>query len=117
MHDRSRILLLAVIMITTCILISIISIYPIYRTSINEERERLRETAKSQARLIESIAKFDEKYRSDYPEGSFAATLSQIMDAHKNYKGFGETGEFTLARREGDNIVFLLNHRHHDDQP
>ena len=28
------------------------------------------------------------------------------------------TGEFTLARREGDQIVFLLNHRHYDlDNP
>jgi PAS domain S-box-containing protein len=44
--------------------------------------------------------------------------LSQITDAHKHYKGFGQTGEFTLARREGDNIVFLLRHRHYDlDKP
>ncbi|NIS79956.1 MAG: PAS domain S-box protein, partial [Anaerolineales bacterium] len=42
------------------------------------------------------------------------ATLSQIIDAHDHYKGFGETGEFTLARREGDSIVFLLSHRHYD---
>ncbi len=47
-------------------------------------------------------------------DGSLAATLSQINDAHGHYKGFGRTGEFTLARREGDFIVFLLNHRHYD---
>lgn len=26
----------------------------------------------------------------------------------------GETGEFTLARLEGENIVFILSHRHFD---
>jgi len=40
------------------------------------------------------------------------ATLSQVIDAHKQYKGFGETGEFTLAKRQGDNIVFILDQRH-----
>jgi len=44
--------------------------------------------------------------------GASVATLSQIIDAHKHYEGFGETGEFTLARREGDKIVFILSHRH-----
>jgi signal transduction histidine kinase len=43
---------------------------------------------------------------------SAEATLSQIIDAHTKYEGFGETGEFTLARIEGDNIIFLLSHRH-----
>jgi PAS domain S-box-containing protein len=44
--------------------------------------------------------------------------LAQIVDAHEHYGEFGETGEFTLAKREGDNIVFLLRHRHFDlDRP
>ncbi|MCK5487549.1 MAG: PAS domain S-box protein, partial [Desulfobacterales bacterium] len=76
------------------------------------------ETAQSQARLIEAVARFDEKYSKDYPEGSEKATLSQIIDAHEHYGGFGKTGEFTLSKKEGDNIVFLLSHRHFDlDQP
>ena len=40
------------------------------------------------------------------------ATLSQIVDAHEHYEGFGETGEFALARRDGDFIVFILRHRY-----
>ena len=38
--------------------------------------------------------------------------MQQIRDAHLGYEGFGETGEFTMARREGDLIVFVLEHRH-----
>ena len=33
-----------------------------------------------------------------------------------DFQGFGETGEFTLSKREGDQIVFLLSHRHDDHQ-
>ena len=40
------------------------------------------------------------------------AALSQIVDAYEHYEGFGDTGEFTLARREQNSIVFVLRHRH-----
>ncbi len=40
--------------------------------------------------------------------------MSQIIDAHENYQAVGETGEFTLAKREGNYIVFLLRKQHRD---
>jgi PAS domain S-box-containing protein len=99
-----------------------ITIYVLYGTAFEQQRERLVEAAQSQARLIEAIARFDTARAKTnpefYPGGPVVATLSQIIDAHGHYKGFGETGEFTLARRAGDNIFFLLRHRHFDlDQP
>ena len=97
---------------------SIVSIGILYRTAIREETTRLSETAKSQARLIEAVARFDKKYSADYPSGAKQATLTQIREAHSEYKGFGITGEFTLAEKKGDQIVFLLRHRHYDlDNP
>jgi two-component sensor histidine kinase len=112
MSERIRFFSLILIMIAVCLIVVGITIRILYGTALKEECTRLMETAQSQARLIEAVARFDTDYSEDYPEGSIAATLSQIIDARKQYKGFGETGEFTLARREGDNIVFLLNHRH-----
>jgi len=97
---------------------SIVSIDILYRTAIKEETTRLSETAKSQARLIEAVARFDNKYSADYPSGAKQATLSQIKEAHSEYEGFGITGEFTLAEKKDDQIVFLLSHRHYDlDNP
>ncbi len=95
------------------------SIFILYKAAFAEERARLVETAQSQARLIEAIARFDKKFSSFSPlGGSFEATIYQIREAHENFKGFGQTGEFVLAKREGDDIVFLLSHRHHDlNQP
>jgi len=103
-------------MATVTIIVEFVTIAMLYRTAINEERARLVETAKSQARLIEAIARFDALYSKDYPNGPKEATLSQIADAHNHYKGFGKTGEFTLSKKEGDKIVFLLSHRHYDLQ-
>ena len=114
MKERDRFLILLVIMAVVSLGSTMISIFVLYEAAIEEERDRLTETATSQARLIEAVARFDLKYSADYPNGSTTATLSQIRDAHENYTGFGETGEFTLARQEGDTIVFLLSHRHYD---
>jgi hypothetical protein len=118
MSERKRIFFLILIMITVSLVLVGTTIYVLYRTAFEEQRERLVETAQSQARLIEAVARFDAIYSRDYPEGSAAATLSQMTEAHQHYKGFGKTGEFTLARREGGNIAFLLSHRHYDlDNP
>jgi len=104
--------LLICIMASVVLIVAVASFSMLFRTALAEERARLVETARSQARLIEAVARFDAKYSNDFPQGARAATLSQIVDAHAHYQGFGKTGEFTLSRREGDDIVFLLSHRH-----
>ena len=114
MRVRRRVPILILIMALCCLIVAGITITSLYKAAISEECERLVETAQSQARLIEAVARFDEKYSKDFLEGPKAATLSQIIDAHENYAGFGKTGEFTLSKKEGDNIIFLLSHRHFD---
>ena len=47
-----------------------------------------------------------------FPVAPLPATLRQVGRAHRQLRDFGETGEFTLAKGEGDEIVFLLRHRH-----
>ncbi len=113
-HKYRRIYLI-IIMAVTVVLVSSITYWELYRAAIELERDRLINIAQSQARLIEAVARFDSKFSThDHPEGAAAATLSQIIDAHKQFKGIGETGEYTLAKRQGDMIVFLLSHRHFD---
>ena len=118
MKVNTKVALLILIMSLIVVGVESVTVGILYRTAFEEERSRLVEIAKSQARLIEAVARFDQTYRTDYPAGPVAATLSQIEDAHANYRGFGETGEFTLSKRKDDQIVFLLNHRHFDlDNP
>jgi signal transduction histidine kinase len=111
MRERNRVISLILIMAAVALIGGGIAVFILYRTAMDEERERLVVTAQSQARLIEAVARFDAIYSTDYPGGPTEATLSQIIDAHERYHGFGETGEFTLARREGNQIVFVLSQR------
>jgi len=46
-------------MAALCLVVQIVAIGMLYKTAIREDRERLVETVVSQARLIESIARFD----------------------------------------------------------
>jgi len=128
MNEKIRFIALTLIMTTVALIIGSVAIGILYNTAFEQKRAGLVETAKSQARLMEAIARFDVEHvrqmhehkskSSGYAAGSTAATLSQIIDAHKNYKGWGKTGEFTLARREGEQIVFILRHRQYKtDKP
>lgn len=110
--SKARFLLLIVIMGFICSILEAVTFGVLYRTALNEERDRLTETVRSQASLIESIARFDSNNENAYPGDAIGAALSKIRGAHRNYEVFGQSGEFILARLEGDQIVFLLNHRH-----
>ena len=105
---------LILIMTGVGLIMTLASIFILYQTAYEEERSRLVEVAQSQARLMEAVARFDMQYSHNYPEGTEAATLSQFIDAHKRFEGFGESGEFLLARKEEGQIVFLLSHKHTD---
>ena len=111
--NRQRLLVLLVVMTTVGLIAMGLSLWLLYSAAFDEQRSSLVEIVQSQARLIEAIARFDTVHSQDAnPRGAAAATLAQIIDAHAHYQGFGETGEFTLARREDDDIVFLLSFRH-----
>jgi len=114
MSPRKRVVLLITIMAVIGLVIESVTISILYLTAFNEQKETLRHIVVSQARLIEAVSRFDRIHSPNYSGGANEATLSQLIDAHFHYKGFGNTGEFTLAQRQGDNIVFLLSHRHYD---
>jgi len=115
--EKKRIFLLVFIMATVALTVGGIAIFLLYRAAFDEQRARLLGTARSRARLMEAVARFNARHSDgDVPGGAFAATLTQVREAHARFEGFGETGEFTLAKREGDQIVFLLRHRHADLQ-
>jgi PAS domain S-box-containing protein len=105
-------LLLMGIMVGVCLLVGALAIGLLYRAAFQEVQAWLRTTAQSQARLIEAVGAFDAIHgRQDHPQGSAAATLSQVIESHQRYEGFGETGEINVAKREGNTIVYLLRHR------
>ncbi len=100
-------------MAASTLIVVAVSIFSLYTTAIEQHRLRLVEIVKSQARMIEAIANFDNQFsQDDHPQGAIAATLQQVKEAHSKFEGFGDTGEFVLARRDDDQIVFILSRRH-----
>ena len=112
MSERNRVFALVFIMAVVALGSVGVAFRMLYLTAFEEQRARLVEIVLSQARLIEAIARFDSEYSGDYPGGPEAATLSQIIDAQRAYEALGNTGEFTVAKREGDSIVFVHRQRH-----
>ena len=105
--------LLMLVMAMVVIVVTGISIWSLYVTAFEQEQRRLLEVVQSRARMIEAVAHFDAIHSNDaHPDGAIAATLSQVIEANRQFRGFGETGEFTLAKQEGSEIVFLLSNRH-----
>jgi signal transduction histidine kinase len=111
MEEKKRFVYLILIMLMVSIIVSLIIIVSLYRQHFDDERQRLRTSAQSTARLIEAVARYDiETHKKYFPAGqdSTRATKGQILDAYKHFKGFRETGEFVLGQKDGNNIVFLL---------
>ena len=112
--------LMLIIALTTMTVVYIV----LWQTAVEQKKADLVHIAQSQARLIEAIARFDMRHnRVDWetPIGergptsllsqrAGADTFSQIVDAHKRYRGFGLTGEIVIAGIENSQILFLLRH-------
>ncbi|MDH3219455.1 MAG: PAS domain S-box protein [Gammaproteobacteria bacterium] len=112
MTQRQPFKQLFAIMAASAMLVSVISITSLYSAAISQYRLRLVETVKSRARLIEAIAHHEIEFAKDKTGyDALVATLQQLTEAQREFEGFVGSGEFALARREGDQIVFILSRR------
>lgn len=101
-------------MIAVSALVIAAAIYILYDAAFETQKARLIETAKGRARMIEAVAFHNHNLAVDMgfsPAIGEKYTINQIIAAHRAFGGFGETGEFTLARRSNDEIDFIPRHR------
>lgn len=109
---RQKLYGLTVTMALAVMIVSGISGYILYQTYLTQTAERLRETARSNSRLIDAFAQFENNHASEYHTATpgYQLTLSLIKQAHEEVQ-FGQSGEFTLAKQEGEQIKFLMRNR------
>ena len=106
--ERSRLALLLGIMTGVALVVAAVSIVQLYLVSIEVRRQALLDLVAVRAAAIEAT------YRQN---GSAEETLEFIRQAHVGNPGWGETGEFVVARRQGELVVFLLHLRHRGGPP
>jgi PAS domain S-box-containing protein len=92
------------------------AIWFLEHAAMNEQRERLVEQARGEARLLEAIAR-DELREGQSAADAAAAALAQVDDALSTYEPAAATGDVQIGRREGDQVVFLVHHHTTDELP
>lgn len=107
MSSPNRLLALMLLMAAVAAAAASFAIVVLYDAAFEERRASLMELAKSQARTINSVAEHFVQLglTQDHVNDTVEEQLSRSLSAQP---GFGASGEFTLGRRDGDNIVFLI---------
>ncbi|MCE9680599.1 PAS domain S-box protein [Shewanella sp. AS1] len=108
--SKYHIQLRTLLILTVCTLgVMVMGFGMLYQTKLDDWRENLSYTVTMQASLMESVAKHDAFFNDSWRTGAAsAATLGQVTESLSDSHGLGRTGELLLARRDNNQIVFLI---------
>lgn len=108
-----RVFLLIAVMVLVTGVSTVSALIVLYQAAYERHRIDLTHMLQVKVNLINAVGRFDALHsQNDHPDGAFAATLSQVVDANLKQGGFGASGEFVLGRAEDEYITFLLPSRH-----
>ncbi len=107
------VILLIGVMIVLVAAASSVAVGVLYSAVMEDQRVRLTQVLESEAHLIEETVRPLTSGRAA-TRWRETAGLPPLVRSHLEGHHLGETGEFTLARREGDQIVFLHERRFED---
>ena len=94
------------------LLVTTISIYRLYNIGFEQQKKRLTEIVQGQAVMINGMAEHEMQDHQYSKIDLEKEVLDNLISAHKQFAGFGNTGEYTLAKLDEGKIHFLLRHRH-----
>ena len=92
-----------------------VSLIMLYRASIQEQKERLSEIARSMVSHYEEVFGAEGHPADTLDVTLDTATLHDTIELHTHYLTNTKTGEIVVARRENDRLVFLLNKRSYEE--
>ncbi len=112
-RQRRKVFVLAVaIMSVVTLTVALNVIRELRHAAVEQRKTDLSTLTRNWAALIGAVARFDAIHsEQDHPEGAEAATLSQIAEAQEELSGVWKSGEFSLAKLDGGQIVYLLGDR------
>ncbi len=92
------------------LLVCALTIFSLYLAALDQFRLHLIDSVDAQARMIAPLGRIAAHTGSaGSPPPSEELSLEKILETHPEFGGFGQTGEFVLARRDDDQIRFILN--------
>jgi signal transduction histidine kinase len=110
LNDRRRVLLLVLILTAIASVLGSVAILILYETAFDQERQRLADLARTQADVVEAL--YIRLQKSGMaPEMASEVAIQLIREARSRAPGFRASGEFTLARRQGDSFVYRIRDR------
>ncbi|MCU0893610.1 MAG: ATP-binding protein [Rhodospirillales bacterium] len=112
MREYRSVILLILIMTGVTLVVGAAAILILYETAMTQARERLTETVRSHAILIDAIVAHELALGEPVEEAQRNAVV-QIGLAYAAGGAASALGELNLARREGQEVVFLVR----SDQP
>lgn len=93
-----------------------ISITSLFKVAMDQEKTNLTQMVRSQVRLIEAVARFDEIHNNEsHLDNAFVATMEQIVAAHESLDGFGQSGEFVIGKLIDGQVAVLQKPRFQGD--
>jgi len=107
---RRYVLLVIVLVAAVAGVVAFSAISFLERAAMNEERARLTEQARSEARVLEAITQ-NQVSEGQSPNAATDQAIAQVNEALSGYKPAAATGDIQIARREGNNVVFLVQQR------
>lgn len=108
---RWRLVILIVAMSVMVIVATGVAVWELYQTAFSQHAIQLQQSVKSQKELIAAVGRFDAEHsQEDHIGGSIGGTLSQVVDAHRQYEISSGTEAFVLAEKIGADYAIILLH-------
>jgi len=86
-----------------------LAITMLYHTAIEQQTIRLTESAQRQVRLLKTMSLNARFYAERSPDKTFSDSVLHDREARELFKGFGNTGVFILAKRDGNQTSFIFS--------
>ncbi len=117
--DQRRILWVAIsLLIAVSVIVLSLTLWMLYRANFEQRVADLQAMVNAQVSLIDAVARFDREHSSKaISGGAMAATKTQVVDGFSQLGGFGDTGEFVLGQRRGEQILFISEFRFNETDP
>jgi len=106
---RERFMYFVLIMTSVAGIIMVTSVSLLFSSSFSSAKSYLQDIVKTQSNLMGAVVSFDTNNHNPN------TALRHVLQALDGKQGFGESGEFVIARRTRDDIVFVSQSRFYDN--